>query len=114
MSSSTKVRCSCHGCIYGFQSEVVMCSAPKARVAKGKVVDYQDSMNQSLSPKKRAEFAKKANAAYEKRHPNEDLKVTSKEQKKSRKTKSIVHKIEVILVIVVFVAIAIRVLFLSE
>ncbi|AOT10466.1 hypothetical protein [Pseudoalteromonas luteoviolacea] len=91
-----------------------MCSAPRARVSKGKVVDYQDSMNQNLSPKKRSEFAKKANAAYEKRHPNEEYKMAYKNEKKNQKTKSLVHKIEIILVLIVFIAIAVRVIFISE
>ncbi|MBQ4834984.1 MULTISPECIES: hypothetical protein [Pseudoalteromonas] len=91
-----------------------MCSAPKARAAKGKVVDYHDSMNQNLSPEKRSAFAKKANAAYEKRHPNEEFKMPFKDQKKHKKTKSLVHRVEVILLLIVFAAIAIRVIFLSE
>ncbi|KZN57434.1 hypothetical protein JL49_10100 [Pseudoalteromonas luteoviolacea] len=92
-----------------------MCSAPRVRQpSRGKPMDYQSSMNETLSAEKRTAFAKKANAAYERRHPNEEYEVSSKKNKTEKKTKAIVHRVELILLIVVIAAIGIRVLFMTD
>ncbi|MCF2856128.1 hypothetical protein L1286_01465 [Pseudoalteromonas sp. SMS1] len=92
-----------------------MCAAPRARQpSRGKPLDYQSSINETLSAEKRTAFAKKANAAYERRHPNEDNDMPLKKNKEDKKAKAIVHRIELILLLVVIAAIGIRVLFMTD
>ncbi|TQF67534.1 hypothetical protein [Pseudoalteromonas luteoviolacea] len=92
-----------------------MCAAPRARQpSRGKPVDYQSAMNETLSAEKRTVFAKKANAAYERRHPNEENEMPFKKNKEEKKTKAIVHRIELILLLIVIAAIGIRVLFMTD